>query len=62
METKHLNYRIKKTIMPIILKKLAKQSGEEKLRIAFGLSSFVNTLRDAGIAHAKVQQRSRTTT
>lgn len=43
-----------------LLKKLAMQSGEEKLRIAFGLSSFVSKIRSAGEAYGAKQQ-SRTT-
>lgn len=32
---------------------LAKQTGEQKLRIAFDLSKFVNKLRKAGDSYAK---------
>lgn len=39
-----------------LLKKLAMQSGEEKLRIAFRLSSFVNKIKSEGQAYGSKQQ------
>ena len=39
-----------------LLKKLAMQSGEDKLRIAFKLSSFVNKIKSAGEAYGTKQQ------
>ena len=39
-----------------LLKKLAAQSGEEKLRIAFNLSSFVNKVKSAGKTYGAKQQ------
>lgn len=39
-----------------LLKKLAAQSGEDKLRIAFGLSSFVNKIKSAGQVYGAKQQ------
>lgn len=44
-----------------LLKKLAMQSGEEKLRIAFKLSSFVNKIKSAGEGYEKNQYRPRAT-
>lgn len=39
-----------------LLKKLAMQSGEDKLRIAFRLSSFVNKIKSAGEIYGAKQQ------
>lgn len=44
-----------------LLRKLAMQSGEEKLRIAFKLSSFVNKIKSAGEAYGEKQHRPRAT-
>lgn len=50
-----------KITIQALLKKLASQSGEDKLRIAFKLSSFVKKLRLAGIAYGQKQHRTGTT-
>lgn len=39
-----------------LLKKLSEQSGEDKLHIAFKLSSFVNKIKSAGQAYGTKQQ------
>lgn len=53
--------RKQKITISYIIQKLASQSGEEKLRIAFKLSSFVNKIKSAGAAYATKQHQPRTT-
>ena len=43
---------------PKLLRMLSAQSGEEKLRIAFGLSALVRKVREEGKRYEKVRRRS----
>ena len=51
-----MKMRRQKITINSLLKKLSMQSGEEKLRIAFNLSSFVNKIKSAGKTYGTKQQ------